>query len=128
MRKHATLLLAGAICFSMGIGAATADPDDSKKSQQNPDSIVTCIGLSGGYSVLWVTVPIPVNLDACAEPGPIAGAGGACSPCVRSLEEQGCKVVDATVTNVPPASAGMVGAPDGTGRPRASFLLSCEKP
>ena len=63
-----------------------------------------------------------------------------CFSCVRSLEKQGCKVLDVVITNFPPASGGGVGIPNpplasdlpdfpvGIVDPRASFVLSCAKP
>ncbi len=120
MSKHRILM---AIVMSFALMGTVAAAHADGKRQQKPDSIVTCHGnFSGGYEVLNVTVPIPVNLDACTFHGP-------CSPCVRSLEEQGCKVLDATVSSFPPASPGAIGPSGGAGlEPRASFLLSCEKP
>ena len=130
MRKLATLLLAITVYVLMGIGG-TAAADDKSKKMEKPDSIVTCQGLGAGgpgagFFSIWVTVPIPVKLDACLSDGTLIPA---CSPCVRSLEEQGCKVLDATVTSFPPdigRGAGS-GGPELTD-PRASFLLSCAKP
>ena len=110
MRTLATLFLAVAVCALMGVGGAAAD-DDSR--QQKPDSIVHCLGDIFGpdYSVVNSTVPASVNLDQC-----VRGVSGACSPCIRSLEEQHCKVVDVIV--VGPVEHSLP----------VTFLLSCAKP
>ena len=125
MRKDRILMALVMFCALIGIAAAVhADGKRGKRHEPKPDSIVTCLGLSEGlnsYLAVWVTVPIPVNLDACTFPH------NTCSPCIRSLEEQGCKVLDATVATFPPASDGAAGGtpPGSAGQPRASFLLSC---
>ncbi len=120
MRKLATIFLAVAVYALMGIGVAAADDDDGKR-QQKPDSIVSCqaelvltpLGLQGGHIVLASGVPASVeNLDQCLS---LVDEKSECSDCIRSLEKQGCKIVDVTV--------------NGTlGLPRTTFLLSCEKP
>ncbi len=96
----------------MGIGVAAAD-DDSKKRQRKPNSIVTCVAVGPFYGVGSRTAPASVNLDQCS--GPVAPEID-CSPCIRSLENQGCKVVEA-ITNFEPQ-----------GSLRVNFLLSCAKP
>ena len=113
MRTLATLFLAVAVCALMGVGGAAADDDSKKKRQQKPDSIVHCLGDIFGpdYLVVNSTVPASVNLDQC-----VRGVSGACSPCIRSLEEQHCKVVDVIV--VEPVEHSLP----------VTFLLSCAKP
>ena len=114
MRKIATLFLAVAIYVLMGIGGAAAADDKSKKMQK-PDSIVTCQAGFPAYEVAHRTAPASVNLDQCIVPS--TQSAPECAPCIRSLENQGCKVVDVIVTHFV-----------GEGESRASFLLSCEKP
>ena len=136
MGKLAILSLV-AVCALLAVGAAADDHDDSRKRGQRPDSIVTCQGSTGGYRPINVTTPIAVKLDECTFDEPV------CSACVRSLEKQGCKVLDVVITNSPPASGGGgipnpqpasgggAGIPDfpvGIADPRASFVLSCESP
>ena len=144
MRKLATLFLVVAVYALMGIGAAVAD-DDSKR-QQRPDSIVTCQGSAGGYVPINVTTSTELNLVHCTSSfdrsaDPVIPG---CFSCVRSLEKQGCKVLDVVITNFPPASDGGGGIPrqpppSGEGAeipdfpivnvgPRASFVLSCARP
>ncbi len=136
MGKLATLCLAVAVCALVGIGAAAADDGDSRKRWKRPDSIVTCQGSTGGYRPINVTTPSAVKLDECTFDEPV------CSACVRSLEKQGCKVLDVVITNFPPASGGggipnpqpanggggIPEFPVGITDPRASFVLSCERP
>ncbi len=145
MGRLATLCLAVAVCGLVGIGAAAADDDKSRKGQQRPDSIVTCQGSAGGgYAPINVTTSTEFNLVDCTfgferSADPVIPG---CFSCVRSLEKQGCKVLDVVITNFPPASGGGIpnqqppigegaGLPDfpivNVG-PRASFVLSCAKP
>ncbi len=112
MRKLATLFLAVAVYVLMGIGEAAAD-DKSNKKQQKPDSIVRCESFAPGYFSANSTAPTSVNLDQCVN--------GQCSPCIRSLENQGCKIVD-VITNVIPEGNLRFGGHSVT------FLLSCERP
>ncbi len=142
MGKLATLCLAVAVCAPVGIGAAAADDDDSRRRQQSPDSIVTCQGSAGGYVPINVTTSTELNLVDCTlsfdrSADPVIPG---CSSCVRSLEKQGCKVLDVVITNFPPAIGGGGGIPQpslasdlpdfpvGIADPRASFVLSCAKP
>ena len=109
MRTFMILLLTAITYTFMGFDEAIADP----KGKQKPDSIVHCLGDIFGpdYLVASRTVPASVNLDQC-----VRREDGGCSPCIRSLEEQHCKVVDVIVAE-----------PVGHGLP-ATFLLSCAKP
>ncbi len=142
MGKLATLCLAVAVCAPVGIGAAAADDDESRGRQQSPDSIVTCQGSAGGYVPINVTTSTEFNLVDCTfgferSADPVIPG---CFSCVRSLEKQGCKVLDVVITNFPPAIGGGGGIPQpplasdlpdfpvGIVDPRASFVLSCAKP
>ena len=142
MRKLGTLFLAVAVYVLVGIAGAAADDDESRKRQQSPDSIVTCQGSAGGYVPINVTTSTELNLVHCTSSfdrsaDPVIPG---CFSCVRSLEKQGCKVLDVVITNFPPASGGGGGIPNsslasdlpdfpvGIVDPRASFVLSCAKP
>ncbi len=114
MTKHRILV---AIVMSFALMGTVAAAHADGKRQQKPDSIVTCEGFSGDYGSRNVTVPIPVNRDGCI--------GVPCAHCIRSLEDQGCKVVDVIVTNWAPAGEVF---PVERLAPRTTFLLSCEKP
>ena len=125
MRKLGTLFLAVTACVLMGIGIATADDDDSKKKKQkDPDSIVVCEGQEGTFRPININAPAGLSLDVCETAG--------CSDCIRSLENQGCKVVGTDISpgdaggDLPPGSS--VGGSAGRSDPRVTFLLSCEKP
>ncbi len=141
MRKLATLFLAVAVYALMGIGVAVAD-DGSKKRQQKPESIVIC-GDQGIVrqpprllSGLEQEVPVPIpratlGVETITTPESIAlercDRGAPCAPCIRSLENQGCTVLDLIV------NAGGGGSGAGIPEfviigPNAVFVLSCEKP
>ena len=118
MRKLATLFLAVAVYALVGIGVAAAD-DDSKKKQQNPDSIVSCFP-NGNYRVIASSVPASINSNGC--PGFLQSE---CSPCIRSLENQGCEVVDLVTEFIPPLFSSL---PERGVFQSATFQLSCESP
>ena len=126
MRKLAIVFFVVAGCFALtAIGIATANDDDSKKKKQkDPDSIVVCEGQEGTFRPINVNAPAGFPLDVCATAG--------CSDCIRSLENQGCKVVGTDISpgdaggDLPPGSS--VGGSAGRSDPRVTFLLSCEKP
>ncbi len=130
MRKLATLFLAVAVYVLMGIGGAAAgdgaSKKASKKSQKKPDSIVTCSESAGTFVVDAITTPESITLDGCAPQ-----VESSCSPCIRSLEKQGCKVVDQDVTG-----RSVAAVPGGLGGPMqqvvisggATFVLSCARP
>ncbi len=117
MRTLAILFLAVAVYALTGVGGAAAD-DDSKKRQQTPESIVIC----GDQGIVWlpgleqeVPVPIPratLGVETITTPESIAlercDRGAPCAPCIRSLENQGCKVLDLIVN----AGGGELGAVD----------------
>ena len=111
MRTFMILFLTAVTYTFMGFDEAIADP----KGKPKTDSIVHCLGDTFGpdYLVDSRTVPASVNLDQCVR-------AGACSPCIRSLEKQHCKVVDVIV-------AELVAVPDDH-RLGVTFLLSCAKP
>ncbi len=142
MQRLATLCLAVAVCALVGIGAAAAADKNSKKKRM-PDSIVTCQGSAGGYVPINVTTSNELNLVDCTlsfqrSADPVIAT---CFSCVRSLEKQGCKVLDVVITNFPPPSGGIPNwQPESGGsagipefpvvivEPRASFVLSCARP
>ncbi len=142
MRKLATLFLAVAVYALMGVGVAAADGDDSRKRQQTPESIVIC----GDQGIVWqpgrllpgleqeVPVPIPratFGVETITTPESIAlercGRGAPCAPCIRSLENQSCKVLD-LIVNGGGSVPGTRGIPEFVIGSNAVFVLSCEKP
>ncbi len=121
------ILMAIVMSFAL-MGIVVAAHADGKR-QQKPDSIVLCrtaLNPSQVYFVAARTAPASVNLDQCSQPSD-------CSPCVRSLENQGCKIVDVVTDfpdHLPLAGASYLGRrrTAGFGTQTATFLLSCEKP
>ena len=107
------ILIVAAMCFVL-LGTVAAGR--GHRPEPKPDSIVTCLG-AGNYVVLARSAPASVDLGQCSHPPDFAAD---CSSCIRSLENQGCSIVDVTVTNT-----GQFG---GEPLPGATFLLSCEKP
>jgi len=84
-------------------------------AEQSPESVVTCASAEGTYLILNKSISGDINTDQCKthhsgqHPDP-------CSPCISSLEHQGCKMVDVVVDNV-------------TGGDRLlTYLLSCVAP
>ena len=110
MRKLTTLFLAVAVYALMGIGGAAAD-DDSRKRQQRPDSMVACISF-GQFFVDGISLPDSIDASAC-RPG---GVTDKCASCIRSLENQGCSVLDLVVPVVE------------TRGYQSVYVLSCERP
>ncbi len=132
MRKLTSLFLAVAVYALMGVGVAAADGEDPSKRQQTPESIVIC-GDQGivrqppndlpqaGLGVQTITTPESIALERC-------NRGAQCAPCIRSLEKQGCKVLD-LIVNAGGGGSG-AGIPEFVivGGSNAVFVLSCEKP
>ena len=109
----------------LGVPLAVADSGDrGRGSGKAPDSIVMCEGQEGTFRPINATVPAGFSLDPC----PVDN----CSNCIRSLETQGCKVVETDIApgnsggDAPPGSP--VGGDVGRSEARVTFLLSCEKP
>ena len=118
IKKIAVILLTlSSTVFFVSLGIRTAMADQRNK---RPDSIVTYQSAGGAYLVQARTTPASITLDECSvRPDPIDN----CSPCIRSLETQGCRLVDVVVTNFEPDAEGMAFISS-----RSTFLLSCEKP
>ena len=87
----------------------------SKK--QSPESIVTCSSLDYTYLVLHRSVSSSINLDACA-------VESQCNPCIESLENQGCKIIDLKLDHL----LRDVGDEADWPQAFASYSLSCKKP
>ncbi len=131
MRKLTTLFLAVAVYALMGAGVEAADGDDSRKRQQTPESIVIC-GDQGfiqqppndlprtRLGVQTITTPESIALERCDR-------GVSCAPCIRSLENQGCTVLD-LIVNAGGSVPGTRGTPVLSISSNAVFVLSCEKP
>ncbi len=105
------ILMIVALCFVLIGTVAARIPHDPK-----PDSVVGCFIAGGPYGVFALTVPESIDESSCTP-----GSGDPCSPCIRSLENQGCEVVEPVRTTD--------AAVPGEGLFQFStFVLSCEKP
>jgi len=92
---------------------------DSRLKKQSPESIVTC-GIAGGsYLVLSHSVHQSINTGQCKTWTPDV-APDPCSPCISSLENQGCKIIDVVMGNR------LIG--EGESDTLATYFLSCSKP
>jgi hypothetical protein len=83
--------------------------ESKKKEPKSPESIVTC-GAGNGNYIAIAEVAEPFSVEQCK---PFEDF---CAPCITSLEEQGCKIVDVIVTHHAPFIT------------NASYLLSCDSP
>ncbi len=125
MEKPMRILFSIFLFCLLGVTMTVADSGNGgKRSGKAPDSILTCEGMEGTYRPINGTVPAAFSLDECAV--------STCSVCIRSLETQGCRVVE---TVVAPGDSGSeagpgcpVGGTVGRSEPRVTFLLSCERP
>ena len=109
------ILMVVALCFVLIGTVAAGIPHEPK-----PDSLVGCVApppsASGGpWEVHGLAVPARIDESEC-----VPFQGLSCSICIRSLENQRCEVVNASVSAVTPAEGGIVGV--------SAFLLSCERP
>jgi hypothetical protein len=111
MSKQRILMIV-ALCFVLIGTVAAGIPHEPK-----PDSVVSCFGVGGSFMFVD-THSVPVSIDStewCARP---AAGQNTCSPCVRSLEHQGCDVLDVDTFDVT----------DEQRASKAIFVLSCAGP
>ena len=107
MKKFIPLLLVTCVLiWCPSVFAAESKSED----QQSPESIVTC-GSGNGGGIVIAEVAEPISVEKCQPFG-----DSSCAPCITSLEEQGCKIVDVIVTHHEPFIT------------NASYLLSCSSP
>ena len=87
---------------------------DNQSKKYSPESIVTCqtVGPSN-YGVVALSVPAAINTEQCNQTPD--GFLVSCAPCISSLENQGCKIVD-------------VATGKSNEIPNVTYLLSCTKP
>ena len=85
-------------------------------AEQSPESVVTCAGptSAGDYRILSKSISESINAEQCKTHH--TGGPDPCSPCISSLESQGCKMVDVVVESVT------------SGETWLTYLLSCVKP
>ena len=87
----------------------------NKKKNSSPESIVTCG--EGNTVVESISVPLSIGAEQCKR----FTDDNTCAPCLVSLEDQGCKIVDVIVTHKPRMGL----APGST---QSTYLLSCVGP
>jgi hypothetical protein len=92
---------------------------DKGSKKQSPESIVTCAIAGGSYLILSRSVHDTINTGQCKTWDPDE-APDPCSPCISSLENQGCKIVDVVM------GSQLVG--EGSSETTVTYLLSCVKP
>jgi len=80
-------------------------------AEQSPESVVTCVNAGENYFIYSKSISGAINEEQCKTSNPEY----TCSPCISSLEDQGCKVVDVIVENV-------------AGETNLTYLLSCTAP
>ena len=83
--------------------------NSENKGHRSPESIVTC-GAGVGSTVSIVEVAEPISVEQCVS------WEGRCAPCISSLENQGCKIIDVIVSHFE------------NDKTMTSYLLSCVKP
>ena len=108
MSKQRILMIV-ALCFVLIGTVAAGIPHEPK-----PDSVVSCLGAFGDpMNINTFSAPVSIDSTECAK-----FHGWNCSTCVRSLESQGCDILDVDTYNIPE---------DGRAS-KAVFVLSCESP
>jgi hypothetical protein len=114
MSKQQILIVVG-MCFVL-LGTVAAKIPHEPKS----DSVVGCFAVSGQYQVSAFTIPESIDESSCTP------YSDSCSPCIRSLENQGCEVVEPVRTT---DAAERASGTTGTSRFHFStFVLSCVGP
>ncbi len=110
MSKQQILMIV-ALCFVLIGTVAAGIPNEPK-----PDSVVGCVGgfaIGAPLMVLTRTVPLSIDSTACEREA-------LCSPCIRSLENQGCDVLDVDAASRAPDPFQLY--------TDALFVLSCARP
>jgi hypothetical protein len=79
---------------------------------------VVCAGNFGPIHVRTTTVPASIDSSECVT-FPETEFFGLCSPCIRSLEDQGCDVIDVDSFVLPAQEFADL---------HSVFVLSCERP
>jgi len=80
--------------------------------KDSPESVVTCVNAGERFLIYSKSISGAINEEQCQSSSP----DHTCSPCIISLEDQGCKIINVDVeTNV-------------AGENVLNYLLSCVKP
>lgn len=110
MKNIAILTLVA--CISLATSDLSAHNKPHKES--SPESIVSCTAGNGDFLSV-VSVPAAFDMGHCK------AFLDTCAPCIVSLENQGCKVIDVKLSHIPRAD-------DGVPITASSYLLSCVDP
>jgi len=96
------------------LAASDLSANNKLHKKNSPESIVSCAAGNGDFLSL-VSVPESLDIGSCK------AFLDTCAPCIISLENQGCKVVDVKLSHIPRPSGGVPIT-------ATSYLLSCVKP
>jgi hypothetical protein len=107
MKKIVILTLS--VCALLWISGASAGKYPGKNS---PESVVTC-GPAGEYLVVTKSISKAIDEEQCRTHH--TGGPDPCSPCISSLENQGCEMIDVVVET-------------NDSETLLTYLLSCVKP
>jgi len=114
MKNHYLAIIAVLACS--WVSGVSADKGSGKHS---PESIVSCLG-AHTFVVLYRSIAEPINGEQCRT-WDIIQPPDPCAPCITSLENQGCKVIDVVVTNIK-------GEAGENYNVAATYMMSCVKP
>jgi hypothetical protein len=113
MSKQRILMIV-ALCFVLIGTVAAGIPHEPK-----PNSVVSCSGYAWPMGVRTHTVPPAIDTTEC----PTGGIEpGTCSPCIESLENQGCEIAGLATEFIPRDFA------EQLPQTAATFQLSCARP
>ena len=113
MSKQRTLMTIALCVVLLGIVASGR----GHRSEPKPDSIVAC-SAGGKFVVSGTTYPPSIDPSIDQNECERFGETPNCSICIRSLERQGCEVIDIDVFNFA----------ENPGNYEAVFVLSCDRP
>jgi hypothetical protein len=114
MSKQRILMIL-ALCFVLIGTVAAGIPHEPK-----PESVVTCLSLGLPMGVRDITVSPSIDTAECP-----TGEQETCAPCIESLVNQGCEIVDLATKFIPKDFTNL---PSRDVRQTATFLLSCASP
>ncbi len=98
------------VCAFFWISIVSADNRRDKPFKHSPESFVTCGQAGGPSNIQQISVLKTIGLEQC----PVFSLP--CAPCILSLEDQGCKIVEVVVAHSNELST------------QVTYLLSCFKP
>jgi hypothetical protein len=87
------ILVVVAFCWISVVSA------ENRQVKESPESIVWCLSALGTHLVQTRSLPETINVEKCriGEPDRYPDP---CAPCIISLEEQGCEIIDVNVAHV----------------------------